>query len=275
MRDAWYSPKIILRLFWQIRWLWYVSQSVGVRFASQFLFSLNKLLKAWWWDVCWSLYRTNMFSRSRWTGFVGQGISAALQYSHFTIIKKNWSFLRFCLLSFFFLWYACQMLWKSHIYQPVLKSFEHKQEVVNKSLTGVGKKKKKIWGVRVCVCVCVCVIVMILGRGARRQRRAHTGAYHWPCTELRSVVLSEKNLVSGSAQNVCVCVLVCACLCLSTPEWLSAATAVTDCLIKDSPTSDTHTSMSSSVVELQWIQQKLLCSSDTVALYLYMHFFYS
>ena len=181
MRDAWYSPKIILRLFWQIRWLWYVSRSVGVRFASQFLFSLNKLLKAWWWDVCWSLYRTNMFSRSRWTGFVGQGISAALQYSHFTIIKKNWSFLRFCLLSFFFLWYACQMLWKSHIYQPVLKSFEHKQEVVNKSLTGVGEKKKR-FGACVCVCVCVCNRNDFRPRGTTAETCSHrclSLTLHW------------------------------------------------------------------------------------------------
>lgn len=65
--------------------------------------------------------------------------------------------------------------------------------------------------------------------------------YHWHHTELRAEVQSERNLVRRT--RVRVFVFRCACLCLSTAEWLSTATAVTDLSSTASLIYDTHEGM--------------------------------
>lgn len=65
--------------------------------------------------------------------------------------------------------------------------------------------------------------------------------YHWHHTELRAEVQSERNLVRRT--HVRVFVFRCACLCLSTAEWLSTATAVTDLSSTASLIYDTHEGM--------------------------------
>lgn len=154
MRDAWYSPKTILRLFWEILWLWYVSRSVGVIiFATQFLLSLNKLLKAWWW-ICRAghLCRTTVLTL----------------YHYQKRTAASWDFVFRLFFSYDLRFRCSENLVSSHlptcarqvVFLSLKESFEHKQEVVKTTVRQVWEKKDLG---RVCVCVCVCAIVMILG----------------------------------------------------------------------------------------------------------------
>ena len=154
MRDAWYSPETILRLFWEILWLRYVSWSVGVIiFASQFLFSLNKLLKSWWW-ICRAGHLCS---------------TSVLTLHHY---QKELQLAE--ILSFFFFFsydlpFRCsENLVSSHlptcarqvVFLSLKESFEQKQEVVKTKVRQVWEKKDLgRTHVYVCVCVCVCVCV--------------------------------------------------------------------------------------------------------------------
>ena len=54
----------------------------------------QKISKSWKLDICWGLYQTNVFPYTWRTRFVGQGISAGLQY--FIILSHILSLSRTC-----------------------------------------------------------------------------------------------------------------------------------------------------------------------------------
>lgn len=86
--------KIIFRWFWQkirfVKWFTISDNDYFCITVFNFTEKLLKLLKSRWFHICWGLYKTNSFSLIWRTGFVGQGVSAALQYYIITVASVIW-----------------------------------------------------------------------------------------------------------------------------------------------------------------------------------------